>query len=243
MLYFWKVQERKQNAGFVDVVWSLGTALCAIGLATISHGLVERRLIVEAMACIWGARLGALFVSRLRREGEDGRYQGFREKYGDQIQTFMFKFFQLQALWALLFALPMVAAAQSTAAIGPLDYAGIAIFVIAIGGEYMADSQLAKFKHDPANRSGVCQSGLWKYSRHPNYFFEWVHWFSYLALAWYGPWRYVALAGVVIMFWFLTKVTGIPYAEAQSLKSRGEKYAEYQRTTSPFIPMPPRRAS
>jgi steroid 5-alpha reductase family enzyme len=241
MFALWRVQAKRHNAGLVDIAWSFGTGLCAIWLISQSEGENTRRMVVAVLAFLWGARLASLFISRLFTETEDGRYQGFRKKYGDKIQTFMFKFFQIQALWAVLFALPMTAAAQNKMPFGILDFAGIAVWIIAVGGESIADSQLAKFKHSPNSKGKVCQDGLWKYSRHPNYFFEWLHWFSYLLLAMGGPWWPVALGGVVIMYWFLNKVTGVPYTEEQALKSRGDAYREYQRTTSVFFLWPPKR--
>ncbi|MBS1718014.1 MAG: DUF1295 domain-containing protein [Armatimonadetes bacterium] len=242
MFALWRVQVVRRNAGLVDIAWSIGTGFCALWLISQSPGLDLRREVVAILALLWGSRLGSVFIRRLMSEEEDGRYRTFREQYGDKIQTFMFKFFQIQALWAVLFALPMVAAAQNGQPFGALDIVGIAIWILAIGGETIADNQLARFKKDPSSKGQVCKVGLWRYSRHPNYFFEWLHWFSYFFLAIGGSWWPVALGGVLIMYWFLNKVTGIPYTEAQSLKSRGDAYREYQRTTSPFFPRPPKES-
>ena len=114
-------------------------------------------------------------------------------------------------------------------------------WLVAVGGEALADRQLSAHKADPANRGKTCRKGLWRYSRHPNYFFEFVHWFAYLALAvGAGPWPVALCAlGPVVMFVFLYRFTGIPYTEQQALRSRGEDYAQYQRTTSAFFPLPP----
>ena len=104
----------------------------------------------------------------------------------------------------------------------------------------LADRQLSAFKADPANRGRTCRQGLWRWSRHPNYFFEWVHWLAYVPLAWGSSWWPATLLAPAIMLYLVTKVTGIPPTEAQSLRSRGEDYADYQRTTSAFFPWPPR---
>jgi steroid 5-alpha reductase family enzyme len=103
-------------------------------------------------------------------------------------------------------------------------------------GEGVADEQLAAFKRDPANRGRVCQRGLWNFSRHPNYFFEWFVWVAWALYALASPFGWGALICPALMFFFLFRVTGIPATEAQSLRSRGEEYARYQRTTSSFVP-------
>jgi steroid 5-alpha reductase family enzyme len=115
--------------------------------------------------------------------------------------------------------------------------AGVIVWLIAVAGETIADRQLARFRRDPANRGQVCRAGLWRYSRHPNYFFEWVHWLSYVLIG-HGEW--LTWIGPVGMLLFLFRVTGIPYTEMQALKSRGDRYREYQSTTNVFFPWFPR---
>jgi steroid 5-alpha reductase family enzyme len=117
----------------------------------------------------------------------------------------------------------------------------LAIGVLSIAGESLADWQLSRFRSQAANRGQVCNHGLWRYSRHPNYFFEWLHWWAYVCFAisnW--PWGCLTLLGPLTMWYLITRVTGIPPTEAQSLKSRGEAYRRYQQTTSPFFPWFPR---
>ena len=163
------------------------------------------------------------------------------ERLGHRVQPFMFAFFQIQALWGLLFALPMWAAASALgAALAWHDWAGLAVWLLAMGGESVADRQLARFRADPTNRGQVCTVGLWGWSRHPNYFFEWVHWFAYVLIGIGSPHWWVTLAGVAVMYLFLTRVTGIPWTEQQALRSRGDAYRHYQQTTPAFFPRPPR---
>ena len=119
--------------------------------------------------------------------------------------------------------------------------AAILTWVVAVGGEWLADRQLADFRADPANRGRTCREGLWGWSRHPNYFFEWLHWFAYLWLAVGSHLWWLALIGPVLMLLFLYRVSGIPWTEAQALRSRGEDYVRYQREVSAFLPLPPRR--
>jgi steroid 5-alpha reductase family enzyme len=241
MLALWTVQWRTKNAGIVDVAWAFGTGVLGIWLVLASpQGDLQRRILIAAIAAIWSVRLGIHLASRVFSESEDGRYRYLREKLGQRVQPFMFLFFQLQALWAVMFALPMWAAAQSpVAGLTWTDFAGAAIFVISIAGEAVADAQLSRFRRDSSNRGKVCRIGLWRYSRHPNYFFEWLHWWAYVLIGLASPYWWVTLAGLVVTYFFLTKITGIPFTEQQALRSRGDAYRRYQETTSAFFPWPP----
>jgi steroid 5-alpha reductase family enzyme len=241
MAALWGVQRARGNAGIVDVAWSFATALLGAWFAYVADGLDERRLIVAAMVLVWGARLGGHLWQRVASEREDGRYRQLRDQWGASFQSKMFGFFQVQALWAMMFALPMLAAARNGAPLGWLDALGVLIWLVALAGESIADRQLARFRANPANRGRVCREGLWRYSRHPNYFFEWLHWWAYVFLAIGSPLWWLPILGVAVMFLFLTRVTGIPPTEAQALRSRGDAYRAYQQTTNAFFPGPVRR--
>lgn len=244
MALLWLRQRSTHNAGIVDIAWSFGAGLCAIWFAYLADGDDVRRIIIAAMAGIWGLRLGLHLARRVLSESEDGRYEQLRTKWGDRTQRNLFIFFQVQAFWAVLFALPMLVAARNDAPAWQWsDVAAIAVWLIALGGEAVADAQLAAFRKDPSTKGQVCRRGLWKYSRHPNYFFEWVHWWAYVLLGFAGPMGYLTLAGPALMLFFLLKVTGIPPTEQRALASRGEAYRDYQRTTSAFFPWPPKRSA
>jgi steroid 5-alpha reductase family enzyme len=240
MAGLWLAWRVRGNAGIVDVAWSLATAALGVTFALAGDGDARRRWIVAALVAVWGTRLGVHLWARVAREAEDGRYQQLRQAWGDAAARNLFVFFQVQALWAVLFALPMLAAAANPAPVGAWDVVGVVIWTLALAGESIADRQLAAFKADPANRGRVCRQGLWFYSRHPNYFFEWIHWWAYVALAAGSPLWWLPPIGVAAMGWFITHVTGIPPTEAQALRSRGEAYRAYQRTTSAFVPWPPK---
>jgi steroid 5-alpha reductase family enzyme len=124
-----------------------------------------------------------------------------------------------------------------------MDAAALFIGALAVVGESIADGQLARFRADPANRGRTCREGLWRYSRHPNYFFEWIHWWAYVPLAASSAWWPATLAGPALMLFFILYVTGIPPTEERALLSRGDDYREYQRTTSAFFPWFPRRST
>ncbi|MGB0722592.1 MAG: DUF1295 domain-containing protein [Gammaproteobacteria bacterium] len=239
MLALWVVQWRTRNAGIVDVAWALGTGVLGVVFALDAAGDDSRGLLLAAMIGFWGLRLGLHLWRRVSSESEDGRYRYMREHLGERVQPAMFVFFQVQALWALMFALPVWAAAAAGRPPDLLDALGLVVFVVAIGGESIADAQLAAFRKDPANKGKVCDRGLWRYSRHPNYFFEWLHWFAYPLIAWGAPWWWVTVAAIPVMLVFLLKVTGVPWTEQQSLRSRGDAYRRYQQRTSVFIPLPP----
>ncbi len=241
MALVWFLQLRTKNAGVVDVVWSFGVGLLAVWFAWGADGLPQRRLLVGAMAAVWSARLVVHLIQRLGREAEDGRYRELRAKWGQATQRNLFLFFQVQASWSVLFAIPMLIACRNSQPLGAGDFLGFGVWLLALGGESIADRQLAAFKADPANRGTVCKTGLWRYSRHPNYFFEWVHWWAYAAIGWGAPYGWLTLLGPASMLLFLTKITGIPPTEAHAVQSRGEAYREYQRTTSAFFPWPPRQ--
>ncbi len=243
MAALWVVQRARRDAGVVDVGWAAGLGLLAVLYAVLAAGPLLRRLLVATMAGAWSLRLAwYILVNRVLGKPEDGRYQTLRSKWGDRAQSRFFVFFQLQALVDVIFSLPyLVAMTNPTPGLGVCGLAGVLVWVVAVVGEALADRQLAAFRADPANRGRTCRVGLWRLSRHPNYFFEWLHWWSYVLLAVGSPWWALTLVGPVLMLFFLFKVTGIPATEAQALASRGEDYRDYQRTTSAFVPWFPRR--
>jgi steroid 5-alpha reductase family enzyme len=241
MAALWGYQKKTRNAGIVDVAWSFGTALTAIWFAWGADGDPERRILVGAIAGIWGFKLGYYLVSRLIGAHEDRRYEMLREKWGDKTQQRMFIVFQIQAFWAVLFALPMLLASSNESPdLVWSDWLGLGIWLVSVVGTGISDAQLNAFRKDPDNAGKVCRRGLWRYSRHPNYFFEWIHWWAYVAIAFSGEWGWLSLLGPAVMLYFLLKVTGIPITEKALVQSRGDAYREYQRTTSAFVPLPPK---
>ena len=233
----------QRNMGYVDVFWALGMAIAAVMAAALADGDAVVRMLVALMGGLWGLRLFRFLWSRVRGEAEDGRYRAMREAIGDGALPW-FGFFQLQALVIALFAAPFVAAASAPGGLAsPGVWIALVIWMVAVGGEWLADRQLHAHRHDPAMRGRTCRRGLWGWSRHPNYFFEWLHWFAYVALAASGPLWWLALVGPVLMFAFLWRVSGIPWTEAQALRSRGDDYRRYQAEVSAFFPWPPKSAS
>jgi steroid 5-alpha reductase family enzyme len=243
MLLVWLASVRMRNAGIVDIAWALGFSILATLAAAQGGGFGVRRVLVAAMVLVWSLRLGGHLYARVMGQHpvEDGRYQELRRAWAGHAQVRFLVFFQLQGILDVILAMPFFLASRNPEPrLHPLEWSGFALWLVALLGEATADLQLQRFKADPANRGAVCRNGLWRYSRHPNYFFEWLVWCAYALFASASPWGWTTLYCPLLMLYFLYRVTGIPATERQALRSRGEGYREYQRTTSAFVPWPPR---
>lgn len=243
MLLLWRLHDGGfTKAGLVDAAWAYASGASGALLALAGDGDPGRRLLLGILASLWGLRLGTMLLLRVLRMPEDGRYVHMIASFGDNARLYLLLFHLLQASWVVLFALPFHFAASSIEPLwGPLDFLGLGIAAAALAGETIADRQLARFRENPDNRGRVCKTGLWAWSRHPNYFFEWLYWWAPVAFGWHGPMGAWTLIGPALMLIFLYRVTGIPSTEMQALRSRGDAYRDYQRRTSAFFPLPPRR--
>ncbi len=243
MAVLWGVQIARRDAGIVDVGWAAGLGLAALLLAVVGKGHFERRIAVGLLAGLWAARLGGyLFWNRIWRRTEDGRYQTLRARWQPHANRYFFLFFEFQAILVVTFSVPLVVVANHDVPLGRLvDCFALALWCVSMAGESLADHQLARHRANPINRGRTCRQGLWRYSRHPNYFFEWLHWWVYVLLAVGSRWWWVSMLGPALMLWFLCRLTGIPATERQAVATRGDDYRQYQRTTSALIPWFPRR--
>jgi steroid 5-alpha reductase family enzyme len=243
MALVWRIAVRIRNAGIVDVAWAGSFSLLALVYTLLLPGHAPRRALIGAMTLAWSLRLALYLYTRVmgHHPVEDGRYQELRARWGAQADRRFFWFFELQAALSLLLGVPLLLACANVAPrIHALEWAALALWAIALGGETLADRQLEAFRRDAASRGRTCRLGLWRYSRHPNYFFEWLVWVAFFLFALASPWGWLTLYCPLLMLYFLFRVTGIPATEAQALKSRGEDYRDYQRTTSAFVPWFPR---
>lgn len=238
----WLYQVKHKDAGIVDVGWTLSLGILASVYIYMGDGDLYRRLLLGGLVIAWSIRLGLyLLVNRIIGKEEDGRYKALRAHWGEHANRNFFFFFQAQALLAIALSLPVILISNDSRPLFTLlDLIGCGLMILSIVGESIADAQLAKWRKNPANKGRTCRAGLWNYSRHPNYFFEWLHWWFYVPLTITLPFGWLSLALPALMLYFLLRVTGIPYTEMQAIKSRGDDYREYQRTTSAFIPWFPK---
>jgi steroid 5-alpha reductase family enzyme len=242
MTVLWLWHRRLGNAGVVDVGWALSVGGAALVYGVLAGGDRARRLTIAAMFGVWSVRLAwYLLNDRVLGRPEDGRYADLRARGSYAAAADFFPFFQAQATIAVLLSYPAWIAAINTApSFAGVELAAVALWVVALVGEAVADAQLERFKAQPANRGRTCRAGLWRYSRHPNYFFEWLIWVSYALFALASPYGWIALACPLVMLYLLFRVTGIPATEAQALRTRGDDYRRYQAVTSVFVPWFPK---
>lgn len=238
----WLVQLRTRNAGLVDSVWAWSLGLLAAWYAWCGSAPAQLRVLLGLLGAAWGLRLGTHLLLRNHGKPEDGRYARFRQEWGAAANRNMFWFFQFQVLFSMLLSISFGVVAWSPAEPGSLfTVAAVLLWLVSVAGEGLADWQLAQFKQDPASRGQVCRRGLWYYSRHPNYFFECLHWLAYPLLAAGSAWWWLSLGSPLVMAFLLLRLSGVPLTEAQSARSR-PGYAEYIRTTSMLIPWPPKKS-
>ena len=237
----WVLQLKTRNAGHVDITWSFSLGIAAVLYAALADGALEMRLAAGVFGFVWSARLGGYLYLRNVGTPEDKRYTALREKWGEKQDRNMLLFYLFQAVMAWILSLPfLVVASQPEVAPAPLFVLGGLIWAVSVWGEATADAQLMRFLSKPENRGTVCREGLWYYSRHPNYFFESLHWVAYIPLALCGPYWWLTLISPVLMAWLLLKVSGVPGVETKDSSAKRKGHDEYVRTTSVFIPWPPK---
>ena len=242
MAVLWSVHLRLRNASIADVGFCLGLMAAVLWDVQFASGEPDRKVVVAFMAAVYAGRLGLfILLNRIVGKREDPRYQRLRQQWGKTQSMKMFGYFQLQAIAVAAFSLPFLVVIQNPRPpFGLVELAGFAVWLVAVVGEAVADWQLARFRAKPWNKDRVYRDGLWYYSRHPNYFFEWLHWWAYVVMAIGAPGWPLTLIGPVGMGWALLYLSGIPLAEEQALKTRGEDYREYQRSTNAFVPWKPK---
>lgn len=236
MIITWMIQLKTKDASYVDVVWALGIGAAATYTLIFYTDLSIRKFIIFICPLFWSLRLGYYLCKRLvYLQEEDSRYQTMRAAMGEKVNIGFFLFFQVQAVFIVLFSAPIIIALTSTSnQFSLIDFIGIVIFIIAFVGESIADRQLLQHKKNNGPLV-TCQSGLWFYSRHPNYFFEWLHWFSYACFSFYSVYFYITLAAPFLMLFFIVYLTGIPHVEREALRKKLD-YAEYKKNTPVLIP-------
>jgi len=245
MLLLWLLGLKQHNFSYVDIGWSANFALLAISYGALGNGYPLRRVLICSMFAIWGIRLALHLAARIIGEPEEGRYVQLRKEWGAKgnVNLKFLGFFQFQAVLNIVLGLPMLLAVSNAATqLQVLEISGAMVWLIGVCGESIADAQLKRFKSSAANKGKVCDVGLWGWSRHPNYFFEWTIWIGYALFALASPYGWLCLALPLLMLHFLLNVTGVKATEEQALRSKGDAYRRYQQTVSRFIPLPPKQA-
>ncbi len=245
MMATWFLSLKIDNYGIVDAVWSLSFILHGGLFFYFSDGNTVRSCLVFLMLGLWSMRLGFFLTKRIASHHpiEDARYQNLRTEYGINYKWRFFLFFMLQALSVSILTLPFIFVFKnSSSEISIVEKIGILVWIISLVGESLADHQMNQFKKLSKINPQIgrtCNIGLWRYSRHPNYFFESnIWWGFFLIMA--GSGAFWGIYTAFIILFLLLKVTGVPPSEEQALKSRGDEYRAYQRQTSVFIPWRPR---
>ena len=236
----WIIQLRTKNGAIADVAWGYSFPILATLYMWMNQSHQALQYVTLGLTLFWGVRLGTYLFIRGINKPEDARYTALRREWGNRQNLFMLRFFYFQALLALVLSSPFaLIMSDACPKLSSLPMAGLSICCAGIVGETIADHQLSKFKNTNRNNStAICNIGLWKYSRHPNYFFEWLIWVGFSLIALNSPHGTYAIISPVLMYIFLTKITGIAYTEAHMLKTRGRPFEEYQKNTSSFFPLP-----
>jgi steroid 5-alpha reductase family enzyme len=237
-------RQHRDTLSIVDIVWGLGFAVIAWVTFALADGSTPRRVLIVVLTTIWGLRLATYLAARNLGKPEDFRYAAMRRRYGDRFTLVSLGLvFGLQAVLMWIVSLPIqVAQVQETpSGLTALDVAGAALWAVGVAFESIGDAQLARFKRDSANAGRVMDRGLWRFTRHPNYFGDFLVWWGLylIALATGDAWWTVI--GPVVMSVLLLRVSGVTLLE-RSLRKRRPGYEDYARRTSAFLPRPPRRA-
>ena len=239
MTLIWIFAAWKNNAGAVDIGW----ALCFLWIGTsflfLGEGAITKRISLSILLIVWSGRLAWHLWTRFAWDSEDPRYtkllQRLSSKEAENRPFLLYLLFLFQGVLIFVLSLPFyIVFGYAEPSWSFVEVVGLLVIVGAIFGEAAADGQLEQCKQQ--NRDKVCRHGLWYYSRHPNYFFEWVIWIGFFLFSLGTSFGYLAVLSPILIFVLLTKVSGIPPAEEQALQSRGDAYREYQRTTSIFFP-------
>jgi len=235
----WWLSILRRDVSIVDSFWSLFFLAMTITYIDLAPALAERAYLLLFLVTVWAVRLSLFVTLRNWGEPEDRRYRAIRDEHepGFRLKS-LYLVFGLQAILAWIISLPLLGAVLGAAPLGWLDFAAVALWLVGFGFEAIGDQQLAHFRADPANRGRVLDRGLWRYSRHPNYFGEACLWWAFylFALA-AGAWW--TIIGPVLTSFLLVRVAGVALLE-KDIGQRRPAYTEYVRRTNAFIPGPPR---
>ena len=241
LLWMWSV--RLEDASIVDGFWGPGFLLVSLVYRGFGPAPEPRQLLLLALVALWAVRLAIYIIRRNHGQGEDRRYTAMRRGYGERFRTIsLVRVFLFQGVLISILSLPFLFVQAQPVSSGLLltDYIGLGLWILGFFFEVVGDAQIARFKADPANKGKVMDRGLWRYTRHPNYFGEATLWWGYFIIALGAPGGWWTLPCPIIMTFFLLKVSGVALLE-KTIVDRRPAYRRYIETTSAFIPLPPRR--
>jgi steroid 5-alpha reductase family enzyme len=244
MTLLWVVSLRLRNVSIVDIFWGPGfVAAAGVAAVAVRGPLGARAWMTLALVTVWAARLAAHIFLRNRGKGEDFRYRAWRERIGGRFAwVSLAQVFLLQAflIWLISHPIQSIVADRTGRPLGILDGGAVLLWLIGFAFETVSDIQLARFKSGPSNRSRVLRSGLWAWTRHPNYFGDALQWWAFYLLALGVPGGWVTAYSPAWMTVLLLRISGVRLIE-QSLIDTKPGYREYVRQVSAFLPLPPRR--
>lgn len=238
------LQRRSGDATAVDAGWATSLTVLAVLYGVLAPGEAEHKALIASLVGVENLRVASVVLRRVGK-GEDSRYQELRARWRAKRreQLTFAVFYQAQAALAALLSIPLLLAAFNRSdGLEPLEWAGAAVWACGALFEAVADHQLGRHKAKPENKGRTMRSGLWRYSRHPNYFGQWLTWGGYALVATSAPWGWIAWFAPALMLYLILFVTGVKPSEEAAIKSRGEDFRRYQRETSPFVPWFPKRA-
>jgi steroid 5-alpha reductase family enzyme len=243
MVALWCVYYVKRNAGIVDIGWTVGFLVTAVAYYLLGQGSWIKSSVLLLMVTVWSGRLAWHLYQRYLVSPEDARYRQIRARWGERNSDFKFLIlFVFQGVLVVVLSLPFLLVSCCPNPFWSVwEVLGIVVWACGVAGEYFADEQLQAFKRlNPNNPELVCSEGLWHYTRHPNYFFEWLVWVGYFLYAFPATLGFLAILSPLIMYYLLRYVSGVPLAEEQLVRNKGDAYRTYQKKTSEFFPWFPR---
>lgn len=244
MILFWVIYLFNDRVKIVDIAWGLSFAVATTCYYIMGEGYVWRKILILSLVIIWSMRLVYHLVQRFDFDKDDPRYVEMLDPKGGgflgkikSIGLRVLTLFLVQGLIVVILSIPFALMSNNAFFyFKTTEIFGLLVWVVGMIGESVADEQLYRFKQDPMKQTLVCEEGLWKYSRHPNYFFEWIIWIGYWLMALSAPWGVLGIISPVLIFYLLLKVSGVPLAEREALRSKGEAYKDYQNRVSMFFP-------
>ncbi len=237
MIILWIIYLFQRNIGIADVGWALGFILTSVVYLVLGEGYFWRKLLVLLIVSIWSLRLLFYLIARFQLYQERSRYELLWQSWTNHRHLKALALFISQGAVIVILSLPFALMTQNILPFfSSYEVFGLLIWMGGVIGETVADNQMSQFKQNPVNQNHVYEGGLWHYSRHPNYFFEWIIWIAYFIMALSSPWGWLSFISPVLMLYFLLQIFGIPPAEARALRIQGDAYRDYQQRTSAFFP-------